>query len=85
VAAAWRVLHDAARTATLASTGPYDHIRHPQYDGLLIAYAATVPGFIPRLRRRAGGGDQRVLGLDIELPHEQQLNPYLDRQVTCRH
>jgi len=36
VAAAWRVLYDAARTATLATTGPYAWVRHPQYDGLLL-------------------------------------------------
>jgi protein-S-isoprenylcysteine O-methyltransferase Ste14 len=36
IAAAWRVLHDAARTGTLATTGPYARVRHPQYDGLLL-------------------------------------------------
>ena len=36
IAAAWRVLHHAARTGTLASTGPYAHVRHPQYGGLLL-------------------------------------------------
>ncbi|HEX7747021.1 MAG TPA: isoprenylcysteine carboxylmethyltransferase family protein [Micromonosporaceae bacterium] len=36
IAAAWRVLHDAARTGTLATTGPYARVRHPQYDGFLL-------------------------------------------------
>ena len=94
--AGWRVLLDAARTATLATSGPYARVRHPQYDALILvmigfllqwptlptvimfpvlvyfyvrlargeerevaarfgdawtAYAARVPGFIPRRRR----------------------------------
>lgn len=36
IAAGWRVLHEAARTGRLANTGPYAHVRHPQYDGLLL-------------------------------------------------
>jgi protein-S-isoprenylcysteine O-methyltransferase Ste14 len=36
IAAAWRVLHDAARTDRLAVTGPYARVRHPQYDGFLL-------------------------------------------------
>jgi len=36
VAAAWPVLHEAARGDHLATTGPYGWVRHPQYDGLLL-------------------------------------------------
>jgi protein-S-isoprenylcysteine O-methyltransferase Ste14 len=36
IATAWQKLHDAARTATLATTGPYARVRHPQYDGFLL-------------------------------------------------
>lgn len=36
IAGGWRVLHEAARGARLATTGPYAHVRHPQYDGLLL-------------------------------------------------
>lgn len=36
ISAAWRVLHDAARTNRLAMTGPYARVRHPQYDGFLL-------------------------------------------------
>lgn len=36
VAAAWRVLYEAAKSGTLATTGPYKWVRHPQYDGLLL-------------------------------------------------
>jgi protein-S-isoprenylcysteine O-methyltransferase Ste14 len=36
LAAAWKVLYDAQRTRTLATTGPYAHIRHPQYAGFVL-------------------------------------------------
>jgi len=36
IAAAWRVLHDAARHDRLATTGPYARVRHPQYGGFLL-------------------------------------------------
>src|SRR6266536_322575 len=36
IAAAWRVLHEAARPGRLATTGPYARVRHPQYDGFLL-------------------------------------------------
>jgi protein-S-isoprenylcysteine O-methyltransferase Ste14 len=36
LAAAWQVLHEAARTGTLATKGPYGWVRHPQYDGFLL-------------------------------------------------
>ena len=36
IAAAWRVLHDAARDGRLATTGPYAWVRHPQYGGFLL-------------------------------------------------
>lgn len=35
-AAAWRVLYAAQRTKTLAVTGPYAHLRHPQYLGFIL-------------------------------------------------
>ena len=36
IATAWRTLHDAQRTETLATSGAYAHIRHPQYAGFLL-------------------------------------------------
>ncbi|MCL6526352.1 MAG: isoprenylcysteine carboxylmethyltransferase family protein [Thermaceae bacterium] len=32
---AWRVLHQARRQGTLASSGPYAYVRHPQYLGFI--------------------------------------------------
>ena len=36
IADAWRVLHEAQRAETLATTGPYAHLRHPQYAGFAL-------------------------------------------------
>ncbi len=36
LAAAWRVLYKAQQTRTLATTGPYAYIRHPQYMGFIL-------------------------------------------------
>jgi protein-S-isoprenylcysteine O-methyltransferase Ste14 len=42
IAKGWRVLWDAARRHTLATTGPYAWVRHPQYAGFL----AIMVGFL---------------------------------------
>lgn len=36
LSAAWRVLYQAQRNDTLAETGPYARIRHPQYVGFVL-------------------------------------------------
>jgi protein-S-isoprenylcysteine O-methyltransferase Ste14 len=36
VAAAWRVLYEAQQQSTLATTGPYSYVRHPQYVGFIL-------------------------------------------------
>ena len=36
LASAWRVLYEAQRTHRLAVTGPYAHVRHPQYAGFVL-------------------------------------------------
>jgi protein-S-isoprenylcysteine O-methyltransferase Ste14 len=36
LASAWKVLYDAQRTNTLATTGPYAYVRHPQYAGFIL-------------------------------------------------
>ena len=36
ISAAWRILHEAQRRHALATTGPYAHVRHPQYVGFIL-------------------------------------------------
>lgn len=36
LARAWRVLFDAQQTRSLATTGPYSYVRHPQYVGFIM-------------------------------------------------
>ena len=36
LSAAWKVLYEAQKTHTLATTGPYAHVRHPQYVGFIL-------------------------------------------------
>lgn len=36
IAAAWRVLFDAQQRRSLATTGPYSYVRHPQYVGFIL-------------------------------------------------
>ncbi len=52
IASAWRVLHAAQRAGRLATTGPYVHIRHPQYAGfalILIGFFLQWPTLITAL------------------------------------
>ncbi len=42
LSAAWRVLYRAQREGRLATTGPYAHLRHPQY----LAFIAIMFGFL---------------------------------------
>lgn len=36
LSAAWKVLYAAQRTGTLATSGPYAYVRHPQYGGFVL-------------------------------------------------
>jgi len=36
LSSAWKVLYEAHRAGTLATTGPYAHVRHPQYGGFIL-------------------------------------------------
>jgi methanethiol S-methyltransferase len=36
LSASWKVLYEAQRDHKLATTGPYAHVRHPQYDGFIL-------------------------------------------------
>ena len=36
ISAAWKVLYGAQQTRSLATTGPYGYVRHPQYVGFIL-------------------------------------------------
>lgn len=36
ISAAWRVLYEAQQTCSLAKSGPYSYVRHPQYVGFIL-------------------------------------------------
>jgi protein-S-isoprenylcysteine O-methyltransferase Ste14 len=42
LASSWRVLYAAQKSQTLATTGPYSYVRHPQY----VAFIAIMFGFV---------------------------------------
>ena len=37
ISAAWKVFYDAQQTRSLATSGPYSYVRHPQYVGFILA------------------------------------------------
>jgi uncharacterized protein (TIGR00730 family) len=43
------------------------------------------PGLMEAANRGAREAGGRSVGCNIELPHEQQPNPYLDHEVTCHY
>jgi protein-S-isoprenylcysteine O-methyltransferase Ste14 len=81
VASAWRVLHAAQRAGTLATSGAYARIRHPQYLGFvlvmtgfllqwptiltLLMYPVLVTMYL-RLARREEADTRREFGADYE-------------------
>lgn len=81
VASAWRVLHAAQRAGTLATSGAYARIRHPQYLGFvlvmtgfllqwptiltLLMYPVLVTMYL-RLARREEADARREFGADYE-------------------
>lgn len=42
ISKAWHVLYTAQQTGTLATTGPYAYVRHPQYDGFMFVLLGFV-------------------------------------------
>jgi protein-S-isoprenylcysteine O-methyltransferase Ste14 len=42
LASSWRVLYAAQKSGTLATTGAYSYVRHPQY----VAFIAIMFGFL---------------------------------------
>jgi uncharacterized protein (TIGR00730 family) len=53
-------------------------------DGLAIITGGG-PGVMEAANRGAQEGGSLSIGLNIELPFEQHVNPYLDREMTCHY
>src|SRR5215468_41721 len=52
LSASWKVLYEAQKTQTLATTGPYAYVRHPQYVGfILIMFPILVTMYFKLARR----------------------------------
>lgn len=93
--AGFRVLHWVGPCVTVFGSARYDE-SHPYYTlgrdtgramaeiGLTVMTGGG-PGIMEAANRGARDAGGRSVGCNIELPREQQPNPYLDRWVTCRY
>ena len=91
----FRALHFVGPCVTVFGSARFK-ADHPYYDlgrelGARLARAGfTVmtgggPGIMEAANRGAREAGGRSIGCNVELPHEQQPNPYLDRWITFRH
>jgi len=93
--AGFRALHFVGPCVTVFGSARYVE-PHPYYrlacdvGGAVARLGFTVmtgggPGLMEAANRGAREAGGRSVGCNIELPREQQPNPYLDRSVTCRY
>ena len=91
----FRALHFVGPCVTVFGSARFDE-SHPEYavgrdvGARIAAMGFTVmtgggPGLMEAANRGAREAGGRSVGCNIELPHEQEPNPYLDRWITCRH
>jgi len=91
----FRTLHFVGPCVTVFGSARFD-ASHPQYETArevgrrLARLGFTVmtgggPGLMEAANRGAQEAHGRSVACNIELPHEQQPNRYLDRFVTCRY
>jgi len=67
---------------------PYEHAREVARLFAEQGWAVVTgggPGVMEAANRGAKDGDGLSVGFNIELPHEQHVNPYLDISLTFRH
>src|SRR5690349_17853030 len=93
--AGFRVLHFVGPCVTVFGSARFCE-GHPYYElarevgrrvGLLGFTVLTGggPGVMEAANRGARDAGRPSIGCNIELPHEQSANPYVDRTVTCRY
>jgi hypothetical protein len=91
----FRALHFVGPCVTVFGSARFGD-GHPYYalgralGGRLVGLGFTVmtgggPGLMEAANRGAREAGGRSVGCNIELPREQEPNPYLDRAVTCEH
>ena len=91
----FRTLHFVGPCVTVFGSARYGE-GHPSYalgrevGARLASMGLTVmtgggPGLMEAANRGARDVGGQSVGCNIELPHEQKPNPYLDRWVTCKH
>ena len=91
----FRTLHFAGPCVTVFGSARFEE-DHQYYamarevGGALVRIGFTVmtgggPGVMEGANRGAREAGGRSVGCNIELPFEQEPNPYLDRWVTCRY
>ena len=91
----FRALHFAGPCVTIFGSARF-HEGHPYYDltrevgrrvsrlGFTVMTGGG-PGLMEAANRGARDAGGRSVGCNIELPHEQSPNPYLDRWVSCHY
>jgi uncharacterized protein (TIGR00730 family) len=91
----FRVLHFVGPCVTIFGSARFPE-SHPYY-GIARAVGRRVsslgftvltgggPGLMEAANRGARDAGGRSVGCNIELPHEQAPNPYLDRWITCHY
>src|SRR5689334_1998019 len=90
-----RALHFVGPCVTVFGSARFAE-GHPDYEmarelsGKIARLGFTImtgggPGVMEAANRGAREAGGRSVGCNIELPHEQKPNPYMDRWVTCKH
>ena len=73
LATAWKVLYAAQRQGTLAQTGPYAHLRHPQYTGfilIMVGFLVQWPTLITLIMCPI------LIGMYVRLAHREEREAY---------
>ena len=91
----FRTMHFVGPCVTVFGSARFDeHHRYyamaREVGGALVGLGFTVmtgggPGMMEAANRGAREAGGRSVGVNITLPMEQYVNPYLDRSVTCRY
>ena len=79
LSAAWKVLYEAQRTKTLATTGPYAYVRHPQYDGFILIMCS---GPVEQLSPSTSISSASIVVIALAMSVPSSIRPLVS-SVTC--